>query len=124
MADSQEDMNDAWHICRSGWCAGRFDHASCSLINAHIPNLFNDRWGLIFSSQTKVECFYTGDGGTWSRYMGGCYDFPLCYEGKTWECQWSFQTQLAQGIRNHMSTSPGGYNEFIISVKMHACAER
>lgn len=60
MADSQEDMNDAWHICRSGWCAGRFDHASCSLINAHIPNLFNDRWGLIFSSQTKVECFYTG----------------------------------------------------------------
>ena len=36
----------------------------------------------------------------------------------------SFQTQLAQGIRNHMSTSPGGYNEFIISVKMHACAER
>lgn len=49
MWDNLEDSAEPWRPCRSGWCAGRVDHMSCSLINRRLPVLFTYGLGLILS---------------------------------------------------------------------------
>ena len=56
-----EDPSEAWHVCRSGWGAGRVDHMSCSLINAQLPTLFTYGLGMILSSHARFLCAYTAE---------------------------------------------------------------
>lgn len=119
MSDEGEDAQEGWHVCQTGWCAGIVDHLSCSLVNTHTPVLYNNHWGIIVSSDTRIECFFTSDSATWRRTMGGCHEVPACFEGHTlgsWGCAWSAETQLAQGLTYHMH-KPATYNEFVVSAQ-------
>ena len=115
MFDNLEDGHEAWHVCRSGWCAGQVDHMSCSLINHELPALFGYGVGFVLAPATEFVCGYSYDGGTQGRYMGGCYDWPRCSPSQWWECAWgpdqvgdAIATQITHGNRN-------GYNEYIVS---------
>ena len=110
-----EESGAAWHVCRSGWCAGT-DHMSCSLINAQIPALFTDGVGLVLSSSTHFECAYNADGGTQSKALGGCYDVGECRPDMWWNCAWP-QTRLYDAVATQIRTNSRGYNEYIVSAQ-------
>ena len=115
MFDNLEDGVEAWRVCRTGWCAGRVDHESCSLVNARLRSLFNYGAGVALASTTQYACSFTSDGGTQDKRLGGCEEVPPCRPTKWWECGWRMD-QLRDAIATQVSLAGDvAYNEFIVS---------
>jgi len=56
--DGLEDWDNGrgYRPCHSGWCNGRYDHVSVSLINRQLPLVFNDNGGIVLSTATRFNC--------------------------------------------------------------------
>ena len=107
MFDNLEDGQEAWHACRSGWCAGQVGHMSVSFINHQLTALFSYGLGFILAPSTPFVCGYTADGGTQGRTMGGCYDHMACSSSHWWGCAWT-PNQLSDAISTQMRVNAGG----------------
>jgi hypothetical protein len=89
--------------CNSGWCAGRYDHVSSTLVNAAHPKLFNSRAGVVLSPITPIECAFKNDGGTQSQSLEGACGSGIAFA----------PDQLKQMIAAQDSFS---YNEVLVSI--------
>jgi hypothetical protein len=114
MFDNLEDGRENWHTCHSGWCANRFDHMSCSLINAAMPTLFNYGLGFILSPNAEFVCGFTADGGTQGKQLGGCHSRQRCRTNMWWNCGWS-PDQLRDAVSTQLRVNRLGYNEYVVS---------
>ena len=102
--DNLEDWSNGrgYGPCNSGWCAGRYDHVSFSLINAARPKLFNERAGVMLSPRTPIACSFNADGGTQSSSITAACSIDRAYP----------PDQLKQMLE---SQGEGSYNEIVVS---------
>jgi len=107
--DGLEDWGNGrgYRPCHSGWCNGRYDHVSTSLINKHLPRIFNSAGGVILAPSTRWECSFPHDGGTQSSSIRAACSLRTAYA----------PSQLRQCMQNQMSMHSREYNEFVVSAK-------
>ena len=79
--DGQSDPAKLWIACVRGWCANMLNSTnflSASLISRLRPWVWNwDGAGVVYQRQVVrdgILCGYAGDGDTWNKIDGGCYD--------------------------------------------------
>lgn len=122
--DQLEDWgNDrGYRPCRSGWCNGRFDHESCSVINIHLPAIYphhSSDGGVVLASSVPVACSFPGDGGTQKKTIEQLCNRTQCspQERGLPHSQCSFgPNQLGDMLRAHQSRKGGvPYNEVVVS---------
>lgn len=104
--DNTEDWTAGrgWAPCHSGWCAGRIDHLSCSLVNKQHPTVFNGNGGIVLAPFTKIACAFNADGGTQSRSTKDACRLGTAYS----------PDQLKQALQSQGS---GRYNEIVVENK-------
>ena len=129
--DGQEDWNDqGWMPCTesssNSWCASYSDRFASSIINAQMPNVFNDAGGLIFrtepASLNRILCSFSADAGSMSftceprgpsaSCIPGCWnEVPnWCTAERPWQCAWR-PTELRAMMEAGAAQS---YNEVIV----------
>ena len=121
MFDNLEDWASGrgYAPCSSGWCAGRANHMSCSIINARLQKVFNGGSGGVILSPlvAKIDCAYGGDGGTQNAAGNGCIDY-LCTEENWFHMGCAWPPERIGGMITVMQEHKSyDYNEVIVSSK-------
>lgn len=96
--------------CHSGWCDGRYDHTSFSIISKRYPGVFNDAGGVILASYTPIACAYAADGGTQSTDIESACSLPTAFGPNHLEQMLKVQERCC---RSH-------YNEAVVSSRFWA----
>ena len=105
----QFDLLEDWDAgrgfapCHSGWCDGRYDHASFSIINPGSPQTFSTNGGVILVPSARIECSYAADGGTQSQSIGHACSLDTAFP----------PDRLEDMLRRHAGS--GGYNEVVVA---------
>jgi len=107
--DGLEDWDNGrgYRPCHSGWCNGRYDHVSVSLINRQLPLVFNDNGGIVLSTATRFNCSFPHDGGTQSRSISSACGLRTAYP----------PNRLKECMQNQLVAHSREYNEFVVSAQ-------
>ena len=94
--------------CRTGWCNGRYDHASFSILNKDgSPTPFNREGGIILRSSVPIECSFASDGGTQEISIAAACRLITAYS----------PSALDKMLRMHMA-QPGVCNEVVVATRV------
>ena len=96
-----------WAPCHSGWCNGRYDHISVSLVSKQFGRVFNSNAGVIYAPTTQFECSFPHDGGTQSQTIEHACALNTAYA----------PSRLKQCLEMQKAAHAGEYNEFVVSSK-------
>ena len=102
-----EGGDRGYRPCHHGWCAGRYDHVSVSLINKDLSRVFNGAGGIILSPSTRFNCSFPHDGGTQSRGIRDACALGTAYAPHR------LKAMMEEQLRIHK----GEYNEFVVAAK-------